>query len=69
MIVHYLHAFRSGRCPSKTQPVLIINAHTVPARAIAPQCLKPVAWRRAQKLQCFRRIKLCQLSHGNVRDT
>jgi hypothetical protein len=48
VVVDDLNAFRTGGCPSKTHPPLLVDADTVVTGAMTLELLKPIAWRDSE---------------------
>ena len=55
----------AGR-PSKTNPVPLVYANTVPAGAVTRKSFQAIAGRQPEVFQGFCRIKLIQFPNGNV---
>src|SRR5690606_258298 len=68
VVVHDLHAVRSGICPSEAQTPLIVDANAVLAFPVAGEGFQVVARRRPQELQRGSRIKLREFPRRDLDD-
>jgi hypothetical protein len=48
VVVDDLNVFRTGGCPSKADPPLLVDADAVVAGAITRELLEPIAWRDSE---------------------